>query len=274
MAASGQYPNELPEVLEFLAGDEIIGIRGGVLFRAPTSTLPEGAAQVTVVDNLTSTSTTDALSAKQGKALHDALASKLDASAYVQHYRGKYASLVALETAIPTGLDGYYAIVDTGTGNDAVYYIWDAQDGWVSGGTTTASTTDTVTEGSTNLYFKSSRAISAVTSTINNAVAASLDARVSEKTASYDLATDQADNNDGKTYLRMNVASANTVTIPSTQTKPISIRQAGTGTTTLVADSGVTLNGTLAFTAQHQTKTVIPLGQVGGTGNYHFDIVG
>lgn len=69
MAASGQYPNELPEVVEFLVGDELIGIRGGVLFRAPTPTLPEGAAPVTVVDNLTSTSTTDALSAKQGNAL-------------------------------------------------------------------------------------------------------------------------------------------------------------------------------------------------------------
>jgi len=89
--------------------------------------------------------------------LNSALANKLDASAYVQHYRGKYASLVALETAIATGEDGDYAIVDTGGGNDAIFYIWDAQDGWVSGGTTTASTTDTVTEGSTNLYFTDER---------------------------------------------------------------------------------------------------------------------
>ena len=74
--------------------------------------------------------------------------------------------------------------------------------------------------------------------------------------------------NEGKTILRMTSASANTVTIPSSLTLPISIRQAGTGTTTLQAGSGVTLNGTLAFTAQHQTKTVIPL----GSGIY--DVVG
>ena len=85
--------------------------------------------------------------------------------------------------------------------------------------------------------------------------------------ASYALGTVTTDNN-GKTYLRMTSASANTVTIPSTQTKPISISQRGTGTTTLAAGSGVTLNGTLAFSAQHQTKTVIPVS--GST----YDVVG
>ena len=51
MAASGQHPNELPEVLEFLVGDEIIGIRGGVLFRASSDVLPAGGGGggVTVV---------------------------------------------------------------------------------------------------------------------------------------------------------------------------------------------------------------------------------
>lgn len=130
--------------------------------------------------------------------------------------------------------------------------------------------TDTTMNGATGTYPSSPT----VKTFVENSVAASLDARVSEKTASYDLATDQAANNDGKTYLRMNVASANTVTIPTTQTKPISIRQAGTGITTLEADTNVTLNGDLVFTAQHQTKTVIPLGQVNGIGNYFFDIVG
>ena len=83
----------------------------------------------------------------------------------------------------------------------------------------------------------------------------------------YTVGTVSTDN-EGKTILRMTSASANTVTIPSSLTLPISIRQAGTGTTTLQAGSGVTLNGTLAFTAQHQTKTVIPL----GSGIY--DVVG
>jgi len=60
----------------------------------------------------------------------------------------------------------------------------------------------------------------------------------------------------------------NTVTITTALTKPVSISQRGAGTTTLVEGAGVTLNGTLAFTAQHQTKTVIPIGS--GV----FDVVG
>ena len=44
----------------------------------------------------------------------------------------------------------------------------------------------------------------------------------------YTVNTVSADN-DGKTILRMTSASANTVTIPSSLTLPISIRQAGTG---------------------------------------------
>ena len=101
---------------------------------------------------------------------------------------------------------------------------------------------------------------------LKDTIAASLDATVNpQEDASYTL---QTPDNDGKTYLRMTNGGANTVTIPSTQTKPISIRQAGAGTTTLQAGSGVTLNGTLVFTAQHQTKTVIPL----GSGIY--DVVG
>jgi len=84
---------------------------------------------------------------------------------------------------------------------------------------------------------------------------------------SYTVGTVTADN-DGKSYVRMTNASANTVTITTALTIPVSISQRGTGTTTLVAGAGVTLNGTLAFTAQHQTKTVIPLGS--GV----FDVVG
>ena len=89
----------------------------------------------------------------------------------------------------------------------------------------------------------------------------------SQTGTAYTLGTLPTDN-DGKTYLRMTNAAANTVTIPSSQTKPISISQRGAGATTLVAGAGVTLNGDLVFTAQHQTKTVIPLG-----GNI-FDVVG
>ncbi len=108
----------------------------------------------------------------------------------------------------------------------------------------------------------------ATTTALTNGLLANLTPTINPQTGvGYTLGTVTTDN-DGKTYLRMTNASANTVTIPTTQTKPISIRQAGTGTTTLVAGSGVTLNGTLAFTERHQTKTVIPL----GSGVY--DVVG
>ena len=106
----------------------------------------------------------------------------------------------------------------------------------------------------------------ATTSSLTSGLLTNLTPTINTQTGTaYTLLT--ADN-DGKTYLRMTNASANTVEITTAQTKPISISQRGTGTTTLVAGSGVTLNGTLAFTAQHQTKTVIPL----GSGVY--DVVG
>ena len=146
----------LPNATALSLSDEVLGVVDG-LAKNMTLTQLKSLIGTTVEDSLTSDSATNAVSVHQVKLLNDALANKLDSSAYVQHYRGKYASLVALETAIATGEDGDYAIVDSGAGNDAVYYIWDAQDGWVSGGTTTASTTDTVTEGNTNFYFTESR---------------------------------------------------------------------------------------------------------------------
>ena len=94
------------------------------------------------------------------------------------------------------------------------------------------------------------------TTALNNGLLSNLTPTINTQTGTaYTVGTVGTDN-DGKTILRMTSASANTVTIPSSLTLPISIRQAGTGTTTLQAGSGVTLNGTLAFSAQHQTKTI------------------
>lgn len=56
------------------------------------------------------------------------------------HFLGKYISLAALEAAHATAADGDYAIVDPGVGTDAKIYIWDANEGWVEGGGTGAST--------------------------------------------------------------------------------------------------------------------------------------
>ena len=109
----------------------------------------------------------------------------------------------------------------------------------------------------------------ATTTSLTNGLLANLTPTINTQTGTaYTVGTVTTDN-DGKTYLRMtNNASANTVTVTTALTKPVSISQRGAGVTTLVAGSGVTLNGTLAFTAQHQTKTVIPIGS--GV----FDVVG
>lgn len=108
----------------------------------------------------------------------------------------------------------------------------------------------------------------ATTSSLTSGLLANLTPTINTQTGtSYTVGTVTTDN-DGKSYVRMTNASANTVTITTALTKPVSISQRGTGTTTLVEGAGVTLNGTLAFTAQHQTKTVIPLGS--GV----FDVVG
>jgi hypothetical protein len=53
----------------------------------------------------------------------------------VTHFKGVYTSLVALQTAVPTGISGDYAVVDAGIGTDAINYIWDNDDSdWVQGG--------------------------------------------------------------------------------------------------------------------------------------------
>mgnify|MGYP001433913567 CR=1 FL=1 len=106
------------------------------------------------------------------------------------------------------------------------------------------------------------------TTALTNGLLANLTPTINTQPGTAYTVNTVSTDNEGKTILRMTSASANTVTIPSSLTLPISIRQAGTGTTTLQAGGGVTLNGTLAFTAQHQTKTIVPLG--GGI----YDVVG
>lgn len=66
-------------------------------------------------------------------ALYDKLSS-LDAQiTALSLYLGKYISLVALQTAYPTSTSGHWAIVDPGSGTNAVEYIWDDNEGWVIG---------------------------------------------------------------------------------------------------------------------------------------------
>uniref|UniRef100_A0A6M3M1C6 Minor tail protein gp31 C-terminal domain-containing protein n=1 Tax=viral metagenome TaxID=1070528 RepID=A0A6M3M1C6_9ZZZZ len=117
------------------------------------------------------------------------------------HYRGTYVNLTALQTAVPTGVAGDYADVDAGVGSPVLRYIWDASDsewvvqagnadpitaaqvktlyesnadtnaftdsektklGGVAAGATANTSTDTLAEGATNLYYTAARVRSVV----------------------------------------------------------------------------------------------------------------
>jgi len=87
------------------------------------------------------------------KLVKNALDSKLDASVYNEHFKGKYPTLVALQAAYPTAAVGDYGQVDIGAGHDVVNYNWDAEDGWVIGSSGSGATnTDMLPEGSSNFY--------------------------------------------------------------------------------------------------------------------------
>lgn len=79
-------------------------------------------------------------------------------------FKGKYTSLAALESAVPSANAGDYAQVDTGGSNPVSNYNWDVEDGWVIGSTggTVISNTDELPEGSTNLYFTATRVLNTV----------------------------------------------------------------------------------------------------------------
>lgn len=94
--------------------------------------------------------------------LQAALNLKLNTSDYNQHFVGKYTTLAALQAAFPTANAGDYGQVDTGSGHDVVNYNYDIEDGWIEGGSGSGATnTDSLPEGSTNLYFTSARVLSA-----------------------------------------------------------------------------------------------------------------
>ncbi len=80
-----------------------------------------------------------------------------------ERFKGKYTSLINLQTAYSSANAGDYAQVDEGEGFDVINYNWDDDDGWIEGGSgSAATTTDELLEGSTNLYFTSQRVIDVI----------------------------------------------------------------------------------------------------------------
>lgn len=64
------------------------------------------------------------LSTEDYTALDKAKLASLEGS----HYRGTFLSLPALQAAVPTGVPGDYADVDSGVGTEVARYVWDASD--------------------------------------------------------------------------------------------------------------------------------------------------
>lgn len=117
--------------------------------------------------------------------IDDALALKLDAADYNQHFKGKYTSSANLIAAHPTASDGNYAVVDAGVGSDAKEWIWDNESGWIVSGSTGAATTDALAEGSVNLYWTVARFLA-------NLTAANIKAALGITTLSGDNTGDSA----------------------------------------------------------------------------------
>ncbi|RRV29664.1 hypothetical protein EGJ23_01630 [Pseudomonas sp. o96-267] len=124
------------------------------------------------------------------------------------HFKGVFASLGALQAALPVASAGDYADVDAGVGSDTTRHVWDASDeewqpigagapltaadikvlyesnpdtnaytdaektklGGVAAGATSNANTDSLVEGSANLYHTAARVLNAVLSGLSLAV--------------------------------------------------------------------------------------------------------
>ena len=71
MGIAGVYPEEVVDAGLLEAGDKVVIIRGNYIFALDIDELPSSGGGVIVVDNLTSISTTNALSANQGRVLSE-----------------------------------------------------------------------------------------------------------------------------------------------------------------------------------------------------------
>ena len=225
-------------------------------------TLSSVRPNVSIINDFLSTSTTSAASANTARLLNNALANKLDTSAYVQHYRGKYASLIALQTANPTGNDGDYAVIDAGIASDATFYIWDAQDGWVSGGNVSGTTTDDIIEGSINLYYSDTRVRAALLtdlSLVSGTVISSSDSVLSSLGKLQKQITDT--NTLLTNYLTTADASNTYATIANQRYTFVS----DSGSTYTVPASAVTENGRTIIELSNNSLTSITINTATGT---------
>lgn len=92
------------------------------------------------------------------KYLKDELDNKVDIADYNPLFKGIHTSDVSLNIAFPTAPAGSYALVDAGEGEDAIFYWFDGDDGWITNGDSVSlSSTDALVEGDFNKYFTNVR---------------------------------------------------------------------------------------------------------------------
>jgi hypothetical protein len=225
-----------------------------------------------VVDVLTSTSSTAPLSAAQGKVLKDLIDTSLTdkcplvdglvPSANLPSFVDDALEFANLAAFPVTGVSGkiYIAL------NTNLIYRWTGSTYVLIGDGTSV---DVVAAGSAAFprYDQAQTLTDPQKAQILTNIGAKKSYNLINKTASYTLAlTDFQNDVDlyDKVYLRMDVAIANDVTIGTALSalpnlSEISVRNVGAGFTTLVA-SGTTLNGILVFNTVNEVKTLIKVG--------------
>lgn len=225
-----------------------------------------------VVNVLTSTSSTAPLSAAQGKVLKDLIDTSLTdkcplvdglvPSANLPSYVDDALEFANLAAFPVTGVSGkiYIAL------NTNLIYRWTGSTYVLIGDGTSV---DVLAAGSAAFprYDQAQTLTDPQKAQILTNIGAKKSYNLINKTASYALQlADFKDSIDlyDKVYLRMNVASANNVTVDTTLTSlpnltEISVRNVGAGFSTFV-ESGTTLNGIKTFTAVNEVKVLVKVG--------------
>jgi len=134
------------------------------VFEAVISSLAvTDAATVTAEPPLYLDAFTNVFSILQANAETNGYLSKEDwaiFSSSTSKFKGVYPTFAALVSAHPTATAGDYAQVNEVGATDVVNYNWDAEESiWVLGGGSMIGNTDSLPEGSANLYFTAARVL-------------------------------------------------------------------------------------------------------------------
>lgn len=259
--------NNLPNATALSLSDKVLGVVDG-LAKNMTLSLLKSLIGTTVEDSLTSDSATNAVSVRQAKLLSDALVNKCPLvdgkvpSANLPSYVDDVLEYPNFASFPVTGEAGKI-YVDIST--DFVYRWSGSAYALIGDG----NSVDVIGIGSNAFarYDITQSLTDADKSLFLNNVGGKRSSNLINKTASYTLQLSDFKNDIDLydvVYLRMNSATANNITIDTTLSSlpnlaEINIRNVGAGLSTLVAD-GTTLNGNLAFTAQHEVKTLVKVG--------------